>query len=164
MPTTPTNYHATVELIAQEIADRQIQVESPEQWDALIEEIRNKFAAHYPESLNAESVTDAIITHFDEQVVPKLHDEIRAAILELYTPNVAREIVNISARAAADQLRKDLEQPIRLEVERDREAITQRLRDEMIESIREELKRELEPSVRRELRDEIIRQLKLDDA
>lgn len=154
-----SNFDLAVATIIRETEDLGLQVDTPEQFEDLIANIRNKFAALYPESIDPESVTEAIISHFDENVVPQLHEEIRSSILSLYSASVAREIVDITARSVADQLRKDLEQPIRQHVERDREAITERIRAEMIDSIRQELKAELEPSVRHELRDEIIKQL-----
>lgn len=157
----PSNFtHSLVGLI-EEAERRQLSADSPEEWESLIQDIRNKFAAFYPESIDVESITDALISHFDENVVPILHDEIRAAIFGLYSSNVARELVDVSADRVAAELRRDLTQPIRQEVARDRDQITEKLRSELTDSIRQELKKELEPEVRRELRDEIVRQLNL---
>jgi hypothetical protein len=154
----PSNFDLSVSII-RDAEESGLQVDTPEQFEDLIANIRNKFSALYPESIDPESVAEAIISHFEENVVPQLHEEIRSLILSLYSANVAREIFENSAHSVANQLRKDLEQPIRKQVARDREAITERIREEMIESIRQELKAELEPSVRRELRDEILKQL-----
>ncbi len=157
----PSNFTQSMVGIIEEAERRQLSVDSSEEWTVLIQDIRNKFATFYPESIDVESITDALISHFDENVVPVLHDEIRSAISELYTANVARELLDVSANRVAYELRRDLTQPIRQEVERNRAQITEKLRLELMDSIKQELKKELEPQVRRELRDEIVSQLNL---
>lgn len=157
------HFNEMISRIVNESIEKKLQVEAPEEWEALIQDIRNNFSAHYPESMDVEDVAEAVISHFDENVAPLLHEEIRAAIFECYTSNVARELIDVSAKKAADQMRRELELPIRREVERNHDEIAQRIRQEMVDSIRAELKKELEPSVRRELRLEILTQLKLDD-
>jgi len=158
-----TNFDEMISRIVDKSIEKNLQVDTPEEWEALIQDIRNNFSAHYPESLDVEDVVESVIAHFDENVAPLLHEEIRSAIFECYTSNVARELIDVSAKKAADQLRRELELPIRRKVELNHEDIEERMRREMMDSIRADLKKELEPSVRRELRLEILSQLKLDD-
>jgi hypothetical protein len=119
-----TNFDEMISRIVDKSIEKNLQVDTPEEWEALIQDIRNNFSAHYPESLDVEDVVESVI---------------------------------------ADQLRRELELPIRRKVELNHADIEERMRREMMYSIRADLKKELEPSVRRELRLEILSQLKLDD-
>ncbi|MEI8045477.1 MAG: hypothetical protein WCL11_28975 [Verrucomicrobiota bacterium] len=160
----PPNIHdATVTSLLTAIEDEQIPVESPEQFEELIEHIKQKFIALHPESIEPQEVVDAILDHMEQHVFPRLNQEIRDVFSELYTSAVARELIDVSVQKVAAELRAELETPIRKDVWRTRDEVRARLEREMIETLKCELKQELEPSVRRELRAEILSKLRLND-